>query len=158
MRWPHRPDDGGPRWQCGRNSIGGRQEAPLADCLARVGGGVQLAGWRVSGLVAASGREWQGSQSCQGATELVFPRPALVKIKREASRRAGEPSGHKEEASSEGLGGYQLLDQTDARCPACQVVGDHLDREPGGVGGEAARLRDRRSLGILENPRVGGFT
>ena len=33
-----------------------------------------------------------------------------------------------------------------------------LDRQPGGVGGETARLRDRRSLGILENPREGGFT
>ena len=33
-----------------------------------------------------------------------------------------------------------------------------LDRQPGGAGGETARLRDRRSLGILENPRVGGFT
>ena len=33
----------------------------------------------------------------------------------------------------------------------------HLDGQPGGgVGGETARLRDLRSLGILENPRVGG--
>ena len=37
----------------------------------------------------------------------------------------GEPSGEGEEASSEGLGGYQLLTQTDARGPAGQVVGDH---------------------------------
>ena len=76
----------------------------------------------------------------------------------EAARRAGEPSGEGEEASSEGLGGYQLLTQTDARGPSRQVVGDHLDGQPGSVGGETARLRDRRSLGILENPRVGGFT
>ena len=41
-------------------------------------------------------------------------------------------------------------------CP--EVVGHHLDRQPDGVGGEAARLLDRRSLGILENPREGGFT
>ena len=39
-----------------------------------------------------------------------------------------------------------------------KVVGEQLDGQPGGVGGETARLRDRRSLGILENPRVGGFT
>ena len=54
-------------------------------------------------------------------------------------RRMGEPSGDGEEASSQGLGGYQLLAQTDARCPACQVVGHHLYCQPGGVGGEAAR-------------------
>ena len=29
--------------------------------------------------------------------------------------------------------------KTDARCPASEVVGHHLDRQPGGVGGEAAR-------------------
>ena len=57
----------------------------------------------------------------------------------EAARRAGEPSGDGEEASSEGLGGYQLLTQTDARGPAGQVVGHHLHGQPGGVGGEAAR-------------------
>ena len=105
-----------------------------------------------------SGRKWQGAQSCQGATELGFPGPALGKMQSEAARRAGEPSGQGEEASPEGLGGHHLLTQTDARCPASQVVGHHLDRQPGGVGGEAARLRDRRSLGILENPREGGFT
>ena len=42
--------------------------------------------------------------------------------------------------------------------PVGQVMRHHLDRQPGGVGGETARLRDLRSLGILENPRVGGFT
>ena len=56
----------------------------------------------------------------------------------EASRRAGEPSGEGEEASSQGLGGHHLLAQTDVRRPASEVVGDHLDRQPGGVGGEAA--------------------
>ena len=54
-------------------------------------------------------------------------------------RRAGEPSGHGKEAASQGLGGYQLLTQTDTRGPACQVVGHHLHRQPGAVGGEAAR-------------------
>ena len=76
----------------------------------------------------------------------------------EAARRAGEPSGEGEEASSEGLGGCYRFAQADARYPASQVMGDDLHGQPGAVGGEAARLRDRRSLGILENPRVGGFT
>ena len=62
---------------------------------------------------APSGRKWKGSQSCQGATELVFPGPALGKMQSEAARRAGEPSGHREEASSEGLGGHHLYYLTD---------------------------------------------
>ena len=106
-----------------------------------------MAGWRVSGRRAPSGWEWKGSQSSQGATELGFPGPALGKMQSEAARRAGEPSGEGEEASSEGLGGYQLLTQTDARGPAGQVVGDHpvsstgrlCTASQGGVGGEAAR-------------------
>ena len=38
----------------------------------------------------------------------------------------------------QGLGGYNLLAQTDARCPAGQVMGHHLDGQPSGVGGEAS--------------------
>ena len=85
-----------------------------------------MAGWRVSGRRPPSGWEWKGSQSSQGATELVFPGPALGKMQSEAMRRAGEPSGEGEEASSEGLGGYDLLTQTDARRPASQVMRQHL--------------------------------
>ena len=107
--------------------------------MARVGGDVQLAGWRVSGGRAPSGWKWNGSQSGQGATDLGLPRPALWQMQGEAARRAGEPSGHREEAPPEGLGGYHLLAQTDARGPAGQVVGDYLARQPGAVGGEAAR-------------------
>ena len=98
------------------------------------------------------------TKSCEGATELGFPGPTLGKMQSKAAGRTGEPFGHREEASSEGLGGYQLLAQTEPRRPVGQVVGEQLDGQPGGVGGETARLRDRRSLGILENPRVGGFT
>ena len=105
----------------------------LAD-LARVGGDVPLAGWRVSGRRAPSGWEWQGSQSGQGATELGFPGPTLGQMQGEATRRAGEPSGEGEEASSEGLGGYHLLAQPDAHGPAGQVMRHHLDGQPGGDG------------------------
>ena len=121
----------------------------LAD-LARVGGDVPLAGWGSAGWLPPSGRKWQGSQSCQGATELVFPGPTLGKMQSEAAGRAGEPSGQGEEAASQGLGGHHLLTQTDARCPACQVVGHHLDRQPGGVGGEAARGEMVESDAVLE--------
>ena len=72
----------------------------------------------------------------------------------EAARRTGEPSGEGEEASPEGLGGYHLLAQTDARCPACQVMRHHLDRQPGGVGGETARPAGSAFLGHpRESPR-----
>ena len=68
----------------------------------------------------------------------------------EAARRAGEPSGEGAEASSQGLGGHHRLAQTDARCPACQVAGDHLDGQPGGVGGEAARGEMIQPHAVLE--------
>ena len=85
-----------------------------------------------------SGWEWQGSQSCQGATELGFPGPALGQMQSEASRRVGEPSGDREEPSPEGLGSYDLRTQTEPRGPAGQVMRQHLHRQPGAVGGEAA--------------------
>ena len=90
-----------------------------------------MAGWRVSGGRAPSGGERQRSESSEGATELGFPGPTLGQMQSEAARRAGEPSGHGKEAASQGLGGHDLLAQTDARRPACQVVGDHLHRQPG---------------------------
>ena len=111
-----------------------------------VSGGTQSRAWRgstrrLSSLGgtgqtpwAASGRKWQGSQSCPGATELGFPGPALWKMQSEASRRAGEPSGDREEASSEGLGGHQLLTQTDTRGPAGQQL-CWLSRRMGNFGG-----------------------
>ena len=68
----------------------------------------------------------------------------------EAARLAGDASGQGEEASSEGLGGYQLLTQTDARGPARQVVGHYLHRQPGSVGGEAPRGEMVQSHAVLE--------
>ena len=56
----------------------------------------------------------------------------------EAACRAGEPTGQGEEPSPKGLGGRDLLAQTDPRRPAGQVVGHHLYRQPSAVGGEAA--------------------
>ena len=84
-------------------------------------------GWPDGGSVAdrSSGWEWNRSQPCQGATELGFPRPALWQMQGEAACRAGEPSGQGEEPPPKGLGGRDLLAQTDPRRPAGQVVG-HL--------------------------------
>ena len=88
-------------------------------------------------LQTGSGWEWNRSQPCQGTIELVFPGPTLGKMQSEAARRVGEPSGDREEPPPEGLGGHHLLTQTDARCPASQVVRHHLHRQPGAVGVEA---------------------
>ena len=130
--------------------------------LARVCGDVGLAGESVAGRVP-SGREWQGAQSGQGTIELGFPRPALWQSRRlgpaaaipcEVACRAGDPSGQGEEPPPEGLGGHHLLAQTDARCPAGEVVGHHLYRQPGGVGGEAARGEMVQPHTVLEVSRM----
>ena len=126
---------------CGERDGGERtrQEALAADWREFAGtfslrgrsvcGDVQFAGtfslrgrWGTGGR-APSGREWNGSQPGQGATELGFPRPALWQMQGEAACRAGEPSGQGEEPPSEGLGGHDLLTQADAGCPAGQGCG-----------------------------------
>ena len=114
-----------------------RQEA-LADWASASLRG-RWVGWRVSGGRAPSGWEWNGSQSGQGAAELLLPGPALGKMQGDPACRAGEPSGQGEDPPPEGLGGHDLLTQADAGCPAGQVVGHHLYRQPGTVGGKAAR-------------------
>ena len=103
-------------------------------------------GWRVRMRSEAgrlptkpSGGEREGAQPVEGATELGFPGPALGKVQGEAACRAGEPSGEGEEAAPQGLDRHDLLTEADARRPAGQVVGDHLDGQPVAVGGEAAR-------------------
>ena len=116
----------------------------LRTWLVRVGGDVEsVACWR-------SGWEWNSSQSGQGSIELGFPWPTLGKMQGEAARRAGDPSGEREDPTAEGFGGYQLLAQTDASRPAGQVMGDHLDRQPGAVGGEAAGRHVVQSDTVLE--------
>ena len=57
---------------------------------------------------------------------------------RRRAERVSRPAREKNRRR-EGLGGHQLLAQADVRCPASQVVGHHLHRQPGAVGGEAAR-------------------
>ena len=94
--------------------------------------------WVGRSPTALSGRKWNSSQSREGATELGFPRPTLWQMQGEAARRAGEPSGQGEEPTPEGLGGHDLLTQTDARCPASEVMGHHLHRQPSPVDSESA--------------------
>ena len=83
----------------------------------------------MAGIATERGRDWNwvSQGQCWGR----------CKVRRRALR-VSRP-GQREEAPTEGLGGHQLLVQTDARCPAGQVMGHHLHRQPGGVGGETAR-------------------
>ena len=112
--------------------------------VARVCGEVgSVAGWQ-------SGGEWNGSQSGHGASELGFPRPMLGKMQGKAARRAGDPSHQSEEPPPEGFGGRDPFTQADAGCPAGQVVRHHLYRQPGGVGGEAARGAMVEADAVLE--------
>ena len=68
----------------------------------------------------------------------------------EAARRAGEPSGDREEPPPPGLGGHHRLAQTDARRPASQVMHHHLDNQPSSVGSEAARREMIQPQAVLE--------
>ena len=92
---------------CGEpdGGIGTRQEA-LADWAGASLRG-RWVGWWVSGGRAPSGWEWNGSQSGQGAAELLLPRPAPRKMQGQSACRAGDPSGQGKDPSSEGLGGHE---------------------------------------------------
>ena len=110
---------------------------------------------RVCGDVGAvadgsSGWEWNRSQPCQGAAELLLPGPTLGKMQGEAACGACEPSGQGEEPPPERLGGHDPFAQTDPRCPTGQVMRHHLYREPGGVGGEAPRGHVVKPDAVLE--------
>ncbi len=97
-----------------------------------------------------SGGKRQGAQSGQGASELGLPRPAPRQVQCQPSRRAGEPTGEGEESPPQGLGGYHLLTQTDARRPARQVVRHYLHSQPSGVGGETAGREMVETHAVLE--------
>ena len=146
--------DGGPgqrRWGgVGGTACRGRQSRTGPVRLCGVG---WVVWWTGQAPSVSSGRQWQGSQSSEGATELGFPGPALGQMQSEAAGRAGEPSGHREEAPPEGPGGYHLLPQTDAHGPAGQVIGQHLDGQPGAVGGEAARGDMVEADAVLESQK-----
>ena len=73
--------------------------------LARVCGDVGLAGGSVADGLRQAG---SGSQSGQGAAELLLPGPALGKMQGQSACRAGDPSGQGKDPSSEGLGGHDL--------------------------------------------------
>ena len=137
-RWEER--DGGER----------TQQETLADRAGASWRGRSVVRWVAQAPTLPSGRKWNRSQPCQGAAELGFPGPILGKMRSEAAHRAGEPSGQGEEPPPEGLGGGYPLSQTEPRRLTGQVVGHHLYRQPGGVGGEAARGEMVQPDAVLE--------
>ena len=107
------------RW-AGRDGGERTQQETLAERAGASWRGRSVVRWVAQGPALPSGRKWNRSQSGQGAAELGFPGPALWQMQSEAARRAGEPSGEREKPPSEGLGGHDLLAQTDSRRPAGQ--------------------------------------
>ena len=126
------------RW-AGRDGGERTQQETLAE---RAG-----ASWRGRSVVRALGQLQSGRQAGSGIARSrakallnwVSQGPAPWQMQGQSACRAGESSGQGEDPSSERLGGHDLLTQADAGCPAGQVVRHHLYRQPGAVGGEAAR-------------------
>ena len=75
-------------------------------------------------------------------------RRGRCRVRRRAER--GDPSGQGEDPPPEGLGGHHPLAQTNPRRPAGQVVGHHLYRQPGAVGGETPRRHVVQPDAVLE--------
>ena len=115
--------DGGPgqrRWGgVGGQHAGEDNRGPgRCDSVGRLG---SMVGWvrRRRCRQAGNGR---ARNRARARAELGFPGPMLGQMQSEAAGRAGEPSGHREEAPPEGFGGHHPLAQTDARGPAGQVM------------------------------------
>ena len=126
-RWPGVGVDGRPA--AGLQSPHRAPKALCGSCDARDGErirsrGLSRPGWReIAGTLGQfagwpSGRERNGLQPGQGATELGFPRPAPGEMQSEAARRAGDPSHQSEDPPPEGLGDHGPLAQTNPRRPA----------------------------------------
>ena len=135
----------------GHNPIGGGQGVPFADWVGARWRGRSVG--RMAGQRAGCRRQdgrGKARNRARAPLNWYSQGQRWGRCRVEAVRRAGEPSGDREEPPSEGLGGHHLLAQTDARRPASQVVGHHLHRQPGSVGGEAPRGEMVQSDAVLE--------
>ena len=114
---------------------------------------VRPGGWAARGRVRRQRRGQEGLAGRAVASarwRTGFARASPGEVQGEAAGLARDATGQGEEASPEGLGGCRRLAQTDARGPASEVVGHHLDGQPGGVGGEASRGKMVEPHAILE--------
>ena len=118
------------RWQRGRG------EALAGTRVARVGDAVVGLGWRVSGKRARQAREWNGSETSEGATGSTPAdvAAALGKMADVRRARAGDTSGQGPFAGAQSWWSRSLT-QADAGCPR-EVVGHHLAASARRVGGE----------------------
>ena len=122
-----RHDDGGPQWPWraqfemwwARSALRGLGWCELPGTVRWPDGGSVADGRRQAGSGRARNRaKARLNWFCQGQPW------GRCRVRRRALR-AMRPA-REEEASSEGLGGCHRFAQTDAHCPACQVVGHDL--------------------------------
>ena len=95
-----------------------------------------------------SGRQWQGSQSSQGASELSFPSATCGRCKvRRRAERVSRPAREKKRRGS-----WWSPPPRPDRCARSSGpgYGPHLDGQPGAVGGEAARGEMIEADAVLE--------
>ena len=110
-------------------------------------------GWADGGSVA-DGRRQAGSGIARSRARARLnwvsqgQRCGRCRVRRRAER-VSRPAREKK-PSPKGLGGRDLLAQTDPRRPAGQVVGHHLYRQPSAVGGEAAGRHVVQTDAVLE--------
>src|ERR1700682_2820234 len=86
-----------------------------------------------------SGEQVDAAKPLEGGGEQRRPRPSGGQVQRGAPSRTGHTTGDREVATAEGVGGDQLASEPEARAEPGEVVGDHVEGEPGGVRAEAAR-------------------
>ena len=77
-------------------------------------------------------------------------RRGRCKVRRRAER-VSRPAREKNRLP-QGLGGHDLLARTDAGGPAGEIMRQHLDGQPGAVGGEAARGEMVETHAVLQVP------
>lgn len=93
----------------------------------------------------------QGSQFGERGQERLAPWPSSWQVQRLAATAAGDPSGQRQQASSNGLGHNRALDvQSEVGDPAQQVVRQRREHESGGVGVEHSRRAVRQPGAVLQ--------
>src|SRR2546423_6263259 len=99
----------------------------------------RVRGWSGTSRRSRGRGNGKSSEPLQRAQEGVRPGPVRGQVEVDAASGEGEASRHGEMPVTEGLGGHERLAQAEAADPASQVVSHDIQRQPGGIGGEAAR-------------------
>ena len=75
-----------------RDSGIGRSKRHSLDWAGKSWRGRSVVRWVAQAPTLPSGRKWNGSQPCQGAAELGFPRPALGQMQGGRAERVSRPA------------------------------------------------------------------